>query len=64
MKELLTEDPQFCIDRIKRHLKDVRVRDSIFTYDVVDEFRLSGYKYVQLGKTFLSRFALGTFFYM
>ncbi len=37
------EDTQHCIDRIRRHLKDVRVRDSIFTYDVVDEFALSGY---------------------
>ncbi len=44
VREVLKEDPQHCIDRIKRHLKDVRVRDSIFTYDVVDEFKFSGYR--------------------
>ncbi len=40
----MQEEAQYCIDRIKRHLKDVRIRDSIFTYDIEDEFRLSGYK--------------------
>ncbi len=32
VRRILEEDPEYCINRIKRHLKDVRVRDSIFTY--------------------------------
>jgi len=37
VKGVLGEDPQHCIDRLKKHLKDMRQKDSIFTYELLGE---------------------------
>lgn len=41
---ILKEDPEFCIDRIKKYLKEVKMRDIIFTYGVGQTYQFSGYK--------------------
>ena len=33
--EILQEDPQFCIQRVKKQLRDCRIKDIIFNYKVV-----------------------------
>lgn len=49
VEKVLEEDPEHCVTRIKKHLKDVRARDSIFKYQSYDKENvdsLSGSKYI------------------
>ena len=41
---ILGENPDQCITRLRRYLKDIRVRDHIFTYDHEFDVARVGYK--------------------